>query len=613
MLHAAAADLAGHGRGVFGVAPSAKAAQVLARETGIRTDTVAKLLCEWERPDGPRPEWRLSRATTLVVDEAGMLGTNDLYQLAQLTAASGWRLALVGDTRQLQAVGRGGLFGEICASSRVIELERVHRFTHPWEAAASLRLRHGDPRALDTYCAHHRIVAGTLDDHLDVIARLWLDHHRDGTTLAITTTTNEHVDLVNHHIQRQRIDDGELNPSRVTVIADGTALVGDIVTTRRNQRDLETSSGGMVRNRDRWTVTAIDDGVVTAQRLDRDGTVALPADYVREHVRLGYAATEPGNQGDTCTASVTLATSASTGRGLYVGMTRGREANHVCVITDTGGLDEARDILDTILTIDRADTPAVTQRRDLAQQDRRPAARPDRCQVPDWYPDHRDDASAAYRHARAALEDSQDRRRDLTRRVESCRDAFDIANQRCAPYDARITVARRACAHARAQRGAATTAFDASGLRGRRRARGALDDANQRVDEADDRLAREERNAAAPNRAREDARQSYQTARDELRTHDRIAHWNHLPERLAAAEHRIDALDTWHRWATGGTARQADLVATVDLLSTSDDGADNSLAELAHRWARSQGIGLDPPHPSVALTRVEPSGMEIDL
>ena len=86
---------------------------------------------------------------------------------------------LVGDPRQLQAVGRGGLFAELCATGRVHELARIHRFTHPWEAAASLQLRAGDPAALDAYEAHGRIVAGPLDDHLDRIAqRLARPPHR---------------------------------------------------------------------------------------------------------------------------------------------------------------------------------------------------------------------------------------------------------------------------------------------------------------------------------------------------------------------------------------------------------------------------------------------------
>ena len=84
MLAAAVADLHAQHRAVFGVAPTAKAARVLERDTGMRADTVAKLLHEWQRPDRPpRPEYRLGTGTTLVVDEAGMLSTPALHQLVE--------------------------------------------------------------------------------------------------------------------------------------------------------------------------------------------------------------------------------------------------------------------------------------------------------------------------------------------------------------------------------------------------------------------------------------------------------------------------------------------------------------------------------------------------
>lgn len=136
---------------MFGVAPTAKAAQVLGHETGMPTDTLAKLLHEHTRPDRPpRPGWTLTPGTTLVVDEAGMIGTSALRTLTQLADQQQWRLVLVGDPRQLQAVGRGGLFTEVCATGRVHELTTVHRFRQPWEADASLALRRGDtsPRAV---------------------------------------------------------------------------------------------------------------------------------------------------------------------------------------------------------------------------------------------------------------------------------------------------------------------------------------------------------------------------------------------------------------------------------------------------------------------------------
>ena len=150
MLARAREDLHRHTAPVFGLAPTAKAARVLERDTGMAADTVAKLLYEWSRPElEPGSPYRLPVGTTVVVDEAGMIGSHDLARLVSLAERNEWRLVLVGDPRQLQAVGRGGLFDELCRNGRVHQLEQIHRFTHRWEAEASLQLRTGDPRTLD--------------------------------------------------------------------------------------------------------------------------------------------------------------------------------------------------------------------------------------------------------------------------------------------------------------------------------------------------------------------------------------------------------------------------------------------------------------------------------
>ena len=105
---------------------------MLERDTGMAADTVAKLLYEWSRPElEPGSPYRLPKTTTVVVDEAGMIGTHDLGRLVTLAQRNEWRLVLVGDPRQLQAVGRGGLFDELCRNGRVHQLEQIHRFTHP--------------------------------------------------------------------------------------------------------------------------------------------------------------------------------------------------------------------------------------------------------------------------------------------------------------------------------------------------------------------------------------------------------------------------------------------------------------------------------------------------
>jgi len=249
MLRRSVDDLHRRGRPVFGVAPTAKAAKVLGRETGIPADTLAKLLYEW-RTGWPRDEYRLPPGTTLVVDEAGMCGTGVLDELTALAVSQRWRLALVGDPRQLQAVGRGGMFDELCRTSRTHQLATMHRFRHRWEQRASLQLRAGNPEALDAYFAHGRVHAGTFDQVLEQAADAWMKHAGAGRTVAVVAETNEHVDALNQAIQQARRRELHLGHRTARIAGSETAFPHDIVVTRRNDRTTRTDRGEPVRNRD---------------------------------------------------------------------------------------------------------------------------------------------------------------------------------------------------------------------------------------------------------------------------------------------------------------------------------------------------------------------------
>jgi conjugative relaxase-like TrwC/TraI family protein len=367
MLRRAAEDLQAQHRPVFALAPTAKAAKVLRDETGMLADTVAKLLYEW-RAGEPRDEYCLRRGTTVVVDEAGMCGTGALDDLVGLAVSQHWRLVLVGDPRQLQAVGRGGMFDELCRSGRVHELATIHRFRHRWERSASLLLRDGNPDALDAYLDHGRVTAGTFDELVKDIARQWVAHTGEGHSIAIVAETNEHVDVLNAAVQDQRRSKGHLGDATVRVAGGETAQQGDIVVTRQNDRTIRTDRDEPVRNRDRWFVDGVHrDGRIAVSHLDGHGSTTLAADYVRQHVRLGYASTAHGHQAETVDVSLTVVTEATSHRSLYVGATRGRDENHLFVLTDDADVTVARDVLERVLNNERADVPAVVQRRNLAQ------------------------------------------------------------------------------------------------------------------------------------------------------------------------------------------------------------------------------------------------------
>jgi hypothetical protein len=118
--------------------------------------------------------------TSAKVDEAAMAPTATLAELAALSDRHRWRVVLVGDPLQYGAVGRGGMFDWLTDHGPAIELDRVHRFTHPWERHASLRLRRGDTDALDLYQHHgrlHRAEPGDAD--FDILDHWW-QLRRDG-------------------------------------------------------------------------------------------------------------------------------------------------------------------------------------------------------------------------------------------------------------------------------------------------------------------------------------------------------------------------------------------------------------------------------------------------
>lgn len=239
-------------RPVIGLAPSGKAADVLGREAGCRTDTLAGFLT-CHRPGQPSP-W--PPGTTVILDEASMAATDDLARLVELVRRHHWRLVAVGDPAQLPAVGRGGVFAHWCNTIPHHQLVTPRRFDQPWEAAASIALRAGDPRAVDAYAEHQRLFTAHPALMANEVAQL---HWRDvatGRTVAITTNTADTARAINREIQR--LADPWSRRPRLP-LADGTHVsVGDQIATRRNRRDLRTDQHEPVRNRHTWTVTGID-------------------------------------------------------------------------------------------------------------------------------------------------------------------------------------------------------------------------------------------------------------------------------------------------------------------------------------------------------------------
>jgi conjugative relaxase-like TrwC/TraI family protein len=359
-------------RPVLGAAPSGKAADVLARQSGCPAVTLAKLLADTGRHPPP--------GATVILDEAGMAGTEDLARLVTLAQANRWRLVCVGDPEQLPAVARGGMFAHWCEILPAHHLEEVRRFTHDWEAEASLALRAGDPAAAAACAQAGRVRTVHPATLADQVARQHDRLTERGRTVAITTASAGTAQAINVEIQHRR------NPTRSgpnVALADGTvAFAGDRIATRRNDPRLLTTARAEVRNRQSWTVSEVHrNGDLTITDPDR-GTVRLPAGYVARHVELGWATTGYGNQGVTVDAGIAVIEPSATRAGIYVAMTRGRHGNFAWIPDPTGRADPADALAQAITRPPNATTAHATRDR-LRRQAGLPPPGPQPAALPD--------------------------------------------------------------------------------------------------------------------------------------------------------------------------------------------------------------------------------------
>ena len=119
-------------------------------------------------------------------------------------------------------------------------------------------------------------------------------------------------------------------------LSDGNhAGVGDLVRARLNT---EIDAGGRkLTNRDTLKITALrrPDAEVRRQRPDGTWTepFRVPRSYLAHNAELGYGGNVHVAQGRTVDTAHLLVTDSLSRQALYVGMTRGREANTAHVVT----------------------------------------------------------------------------------------------------------------------------------------------------------------------------------------------------------------------------------------------------------------------------------------
>ena len=344
---------------VIGMAPTAAAAKVLGDELGIGADTVAKVLAANTNGAKASP-LSIGPGDVLLIDEAGMVSTRDFDALVQIAAERGALVRVLGDDRQLSAVGAGGALRLIDREVGAVRLDELFRFKDEEEAAATLRLREpaavGKDEPFEWYRENNRVAAGDSEAMTQQVFAAWQKDISDGKSSLMMGSSNESIASLNALAQAHRIStSGEptgegviLRPGSAPGQGQATAFAGDVIVTRRNDRRLSVFAGhDFVKNGDRWNVESVnEDGSLKVRHAEHGGTVTLPAAYVRENVELGFALTVHRAQGATVDTAHALIDSHADRAGAYVGLSRGREENRLYVRLNEG--EKLDEVLETV-------------------------------------------------------------------------------------------------------------------------------------------------------------------------------------------------------------------------------------------------------------------------
>lgn len=290
-----------------------------------------------------RPENPLKKCEVLVVDEAAMVDTRQMARLVEETRKRGIKLVLVGDDRQLQAIGPGGAFMAAVEILGSETLKNIHRQREEWARKAVHDF--ADRKAqdgLDAYKAHGqlKISKNREQARIDLIKAWKADGHEKTPEKAIILAAmRDEVQKLNWDAQSVRRREGQLGSGSIKIGSYDIHKNDRVVFTRR--LIYESSKAGKklsVQNGQFGQVHAIHTAKGTVSvRLDNGRKVEV-AVKAFQNLELGYASTTHKAQGSTIDQVYVLAGGQMQDREMsYVQMSRGREHTKIFVDRQNAG------------------------------------------------------------------------------------------------------------------------------------------------------------------------------------------------------------------------------------------------------------------------------------
>lgn len=265
----------------------------------------------------------LNSNTLVVIDEAGMLGTELSVELFHAVKTSGAKLVLVGDDRQLSSIERGGAFRALLDRYESAELKDVRRQTISWQKAVSEDLSRGDVKsAVQTLHQNDRIDwKDTREEALTSLLKAWAEDSQTNPpeTWLILAQKNVEVDALNlgvRDILRAQGKLGDVELICMTSRGKAAFAVGDRIQLTKTDKEQGLINGkfGMIEQIDETAKTmtvCFDSG--EKQQIN-------PSTY--DGLRHGYASTVYRAQGATLKHVYGLHSNTTNQATNYVTLTR---------------------------------------------------------------------------------------------------------------------------------------------------------------------------------------------------------------------------------------------------------------------------------------------------
>jgi ATP-dependent exoDNAse (exonuclease V) alpha subunit len=289
------------------------------------------------------------RRTAVIVDEAAMLSTKHLAAVIGQARASGAKLILAGDEKQLASIERGGLFGALREQHGAAELHDVTRVSDSGHKRAFNLMHKGEfLPALSIFAQQGAIHwTGKQDEALDALVERWArDNAADpAKTRFVFAYTNADVAKLNASLREVLKARGVLGSDHLLETANGPMpfAPGDRVQFVGTAQRRDYRKAGLV-NGAAGTIREIDSDRVTVALDTRPGapertlSFAVGKDYAAgefDQLRHGYAGTIYKGQGRTLDATYLYHSQHWRAASSYVALTRHRADIALFVATET--------------------------------------------------------------------------------------------------------------------------------------------------------------------------------------------------------------------------------------------------------------------------------------